>query len=108
MNFPEKTLEKQGQEPTKRQIRDRVFCCLIFVAVVNTITKCSSERKELIWLTGLDHSLEVRGAKAETQGQEPGGKNWCRGRRVLFTSLLSMACSACCLIYPRTPAQAYS
>ena len=39
-------------------------------------------------------------------GQDPGGRSWCRGHgRVLLTSLLSMACSACFLTVP--PAQGW-
>ena len=47
------------------------------------------------------HPKEVR---AGTQtGQEPGGRSWCRSLEgMLLTGLLTMVCSACSLIEPRT------
>jgi hypothetical protein len=36
-------------------------------------------------------------------GQEPGGRNWCRGHGgMLLTGLLPLACSACSFIEPKT------
>ena len=63
------------------------------------MTKSQLGREELIWLT-----LSMKEASTGTQRrQEPGGRSWCRSHGgLLLPGLLSMACSACLLIEPRT------
>jgi hypothetical protein len=55
-------------------------------------------RKEFIYLSHFHITVHHQ----KQLGQEPGVRCWCRGHGVmLFTGLLSKACSACFLIEPR-------
>jgi len=78
-----------------------IFTVLIRVCIsAQNIMIKKLGRKGFIQLTLSLFTKEIRtGTQA---GQEPGGRNWCRGHAgMLLTGLLPQACSACFLIEPK-------